>query len=96
MIVTNLFLDVLMLRGESARFATTSMRFKLPALALEDIENHLDSIECLDSIIALEFVDEQVLKQARKAWDDFTEFIVISSHPGCNRDGERAPYMYVF
>ena len=85
-----------MLRGEGARFATTSMSFKLPTLALEDIENQLDSIECLDSIIALEFVDEQVLKQARKAWDDLTEFIVISSHPGCNRDGERAPYVYVF
>jgi len=72
------------------------MNFKLPALALEDIESHLDNIECLDSAIALKFVDEQDLKQSRSGWDDLPEFIVISSHPGCNEDGERAPYMQVF
>jgi hypothetical protein len=91
--VTDLLSDVPLLRGESARFATTSMSFKLHALALEDIESRLDNIECLDSAIVLKFVDEQVLKQARKEWDNLSEFIVVSSHPGCHGDGERAPYM---
>jgi hypothetical protein len=89
----NLLLDVSLLRGESARFATTTMSFKLPALALEDIESKLDDIECLDSTIVLRFADEQVLTQARRGWDGLSEFIVVSSHPGCNGDGERAPYM---
>jgi hypothetical protein len=92
-VITELLLDVSLLRGESARFVKTSMSFKLPALALEDIESHLDNIECLDSAIVLKFVDEQVLKQARREWDDLSEFIVVSSHPGCNGDGERAPYL---
>jgi len=89
-------LDVSLLRGESARFATTSMNFKLPALALEDIESQLDDIECLNSTIVLKFADERVLTRARKGWDGLSEFIVVSSHPSCNGDGERAPYMYVF
>ena len=93
MVVMDLLLDVSLLRGESARFAKTSMSFKLPTLALEDIESHLDDIECLDSAIVIKFGDEQVLKQARRGWDDLSEFIVVSSHPGCNGDGERAPYM---
>lgn len=90
--VTDLLLDVSLLRGESARFAKTSMSFKLPALALEDIERHVENIECSDSAIVLEFEDEQVLKQARRGWDELSEFIVVSSHQGCNGDGERAPY----
>jgi hypothetical protein len=88
-----LLLDASLLRGENARFAKTSMSFKLPALALEDIESHLENIECLGSTIVLEFADEQVLRQARKEWDGLSKFIVISSHPGCNGDGKRAPYM---
>jgi hypothetical protein len=69
------------------------MRFKLPALALEVIETHLENIECADSVIVLDFMDELALKQAKREWDRLPKFIVISSHPGCNEDGERAPYV---
>lgn len=89
-------LDTSLLRGASARFAKTSMRFKLPALNLEDIESHLENIQCLESVIIIEFADDLVLKQAKETWDGMYKFIVISSHPGCNGDGERAPYVLVF
>jgi hypothetical protein len=91
--VTNLLLDMSLLRGASARFAKTHMSFKLPALALEDIESHLANIECSDSVIVLEFAHELDLTEASREWDGLSKFIVISSHPGCNGDGERAPYM---
>jgi hypothetical protein len=92
-IVTYLLLDKSLTSSASARFAKTCMSYKLPALALEDIESHLENIKCSDSVIVLEFVHEVILEQARKEWDDLSEFIAISSHPGCNGDGERAPYV---
>jgi len=92
-ILTASLLDMSLLRGASARFAKTSMRFKLPALALEVIETHLENIECADSVIVLDFMDELALKQAKREWDKLPKFIVISSHPGCNEDGERVPYV---
>jgi hypothetical protein len=96
MIVTFSLIDTSLLIGASARFAKTFMHLKLPALGLEDIESHVERIECSESAIVIEFVDESVLEQAKGEWDGLDEFIVISSHPGCNGDGERAPYMSVF
>jgi hypothetical protein len=86
-------LDVSLLHGASARFAKTSTRFKLPALALEDIESHLESVQCSDSVLVLDFMDELALRQAKGEWDGLSNFILISSHPSCNKDGERAPYV---
>jgi hypothetical protein len=91
--VTGSPLDVSLLRGTSARFAKTSTRFKIPALALEEIESHLENIECYHSFIVLKFVNEVALRQAKGQWDSLSKFIVISSHPGCNGDGQRALYV---
>ncbi len=95
-IVTNLLLDVSLLSGASARFAKTSMNFRLPTLDLESIEIHLENIQCSDSAILIEFADDLLLREAKEEWDSLSEFTVITSHPGCNGDGERAPYVSVF
>jgi hypothetical protein len=69
------------------------MRYKLPALALEEIESHVKNIECSQTTITIEFGDVQILDEAKSEWDQYSEFLIISSHPGCNDNGDRAPYL---
>ncbi|PQE30422.1 GPI anchored protein [Rutstroemia sp. NJR-2017a WRK4] len=81
------------LRGMESRFATTSMRYKLPAVALEDIELNVKNIVCSDSAIIINFPSASLLAKAEREWGGLAEFLVISSHAGCNDDGARAPYL---
>jgi hypothetical protein len=37
----------------------------MPALALEEIESHLENIECYHLFIVLKFVNEVALRQAK-------------------------------
>lgn len=69
------------------------MKYSLPTVNLEDIELHIADITCSNSNIAVEFRDYQTLEIAKKSWDVAPEFFVITSHAGCNNDGERAPYL---
>jgi hypothetical protein len=69
------------------------MKYNLPTINLEDIELHIADIQCSASTIAVEFRDYQTLTLAKKRWDTSPEFFVVSSHAGCNKDGERAPYL---
>lgn len=71
------------------------MKYKLPALILEDIEMDVEEIQCSGSAITVEFADQETLKIARKSWDDISEFLIVSSHAGCNENGERAPHLLV-
>ncbi|KAK6599099.1 hypothetical protein H4I96_08303 [Botrytis cinerea] len=89
------------IRGAHSRFASTSMKYKLPAVALEDIELNVKNIVCSKSTIILQFPSENLLLGAKKEWKDLSEFLVISSHAGCNDQNARAPYLvsnveYVF
>lgn len=70
------------------------MKYSLPTINLEDIELHIADIQCYGSSIAVEFRDFQTLNLAEKSWDGIPEFFIITSHPGCNKDGERAPHLY--
>lgn len=81
------------LSGGRSRFVKTHTKYKLPALVLEDIEMVVGGIECTRSSITLQFPDRQTLDAIRPSWDNLGAFFVISSHPGCNADGERAPYL---
>jgi hypothetical protein len=76
-----------------SRFATTSMRYKLPAVALEDIELNVKNIVCSDSAIIINFPSASLLAKAEREWEGLAEFLVISSHAGCNDEGARAPYL---
>jgi hypothetical protein len=69
------------------------MKYRLPTITLEDIELHIMEIQCSGSTIAIEFPNQQTLESAKKTWDSIPEFLVISSHPGCNEDGERASHL---
>ena len=69
------------------------MKYNLPTINLEDIELHIADIQCSPSTIAVEFRDHETLNVAKKSWDTIPEFFAVSSHAGCNKDGERAPYL---
>ncbi len=86
-------LDSALLSGSSSRFATTSMKYKWPAIVLEEIEEDIEQFQCSKSAITVQFKDQLSLEYGREAWADLSEFLLVSSHPGCNEDGERAPYL---
>jgi hypothetical protein len=81
------------LPGWNSRFAKTDTKYKLPALVLEDIEEDVADIRCSDSTITVEFSESHSLKAVRPSWDNLGPFLIISSHIGCNEDGERKPYL---
>lgn len=93
--LTDHIIDASLLRGANSRFAKTTMKYRLLALTLEDIEENVKEIQCSESSITVQFDYQSTMDHARGAWDSLSEFLIISSHPGCNDDGERAPYLYV-
>ncbi|KAF7861796.1 hypothetical protein EAF04_007679 [Stromatinia cepivora] len=88
-----LLIDDSILRGAHSRFATTSMKYRLPAVTLEDIELHVKNIMCSESTIIIDFPSSNLLTEAEMEWKDLSEVFVISSHAGCNGEGARAPYL---
>ncbi|KAF2648810.1 hypothetical protein K491DRAFT_612001 [Lophiostoma macrostomum CBS 122681] len=72
---------------------TFSSRLKLssktPVLNLEEIEHHLVDVQCSDGAMKLHFVDSS---SARDATHACSNGAIITSHQGCNAEGERAVY----
>lgn len=80
--------------GSTSQFAAQlGMQFKIPALLLEDVEHHIESIGCYPSKIHLYFKSARVLKRTYKEFTSVDSFFLITSHEGCNEDGERNPHM---
>lgn len=65
---------------------------EIPVLVLEDIEQHLSDIQCTDSSIKLSFSSESAALDARHACHHEKGAYVITSHKGCNTEGERNVY----
>ena len=84
------------IRGSQSPFAAhVRLSSTLPTLLLEDNDSHLEHIACHESTIEIEFYDHAA---ASAAWGEVQtrpEMIAITSHPGCNADGERKPYLFV-
>jgi hypothetical protein len=81
------------LPGWNSRFAKTETKYKLPALILEDIEEDVEGIRCSESTITIRFSESWNLDAVRSSWDNIVPFIIVTSHIGCNEDGERKPYL---
>ena len=80
--------------GSASQFAAKlGMQFKIPALMLEDVEHHIESIGCYSSKIHLHFRSSELLQQAHNEFLSIDSFLLITSHQDCNEDGERNPYM---
>lgn len=91
--VTYSFAERPSLPGWNSRFARTQTKYKLPTLSLEDIEEDVEHIRCSDSTITVQFSETQNLEDVRPHWDNLGPFMLITSHIGCNEDGERKPYL---
>ena len=68
------------------------MSARLPTVVLEEIEHHFDEIMCLNSFIYLYFSTFETAELAFAKFSTMEEFFVITSHQGCNNDGEREAY----
>lgn len=75
---------------------TTRVRAKSdrPVLNLEEFEGHLESVECADSgsKITLTFPEGSGSRTVEKMAREYRDGTVITSHEGCNADGERSAY----
>ena len=80
------------LEGAEPFGASMLVETKHPALVLEDIDSYLTSIQCSRSGISLGFQSSQQSIAAEKAWNT-SDFLVFTSHRGCNKNGERQPYL---
>ncbi|KAF2115304.1 hypothetical protein BDV96DRAFT_646316 [Lophiotrema nucula] len=63
-----------------------------PILNLEDIEHHLHDVKCSAGSMKLHFVDTVSARDARHVCSDEHGGFIITSHYGCNEEGERAVY----
>lgn len=81
------------IRSDAQFGAKLGMQFKTPTLLLEDIEHHVETIACSKDGIHLHFLSEESLAHAHEEFRNVNAFFLISSHEGCNADGERDPYL---
>lgn len=80
--------------GSASQFAARlRMTASRPALALEEIEDQLDGITCYDSYIVLGFIAAETLQLAYEEITKVDQFLIITSHEGCNHDGERDAHL---
>lgn len=80
--------------GSNTQFgARLGMQFKIPALILEDIEHHIESITCHKTEIHLHFSSAELLRRAHNEIANVDSFLLVTSHQGCNEDGERNPHV---
>ncbi|KAI4945203.1 hypothetical protein J4E91_008181 [Alternaria rosae] len=63
-----------------------------PLLNLEEHEHHLRDVQCGDDMMKLHFVDTSSARDARAACHDADGGLIITSHEGCNDEGERSVY----
>jgi hypothetical protein len=75
--------------------ANVHLKSSLPIFFLEEDDAHFEKVACLDSKIELGFHDMAILRNACDEIKRHPEVLIITSHPGCNADGERVPYRSV-
>ena len=60
---------------------------------LEDIEGHINDISCSQEGIRLRFNRVDVFAHAHKEFKSVENFLLVTSHEGCNEAGERDPHL---
>lgn len=79
--------------SRSSFVAQVGMNFKMATLLLEEIEHHTTRIACINSMVRLYFDSAEALQYAYEEFARADKFLLITSHLGCNDDGERVPYL---
>ncbi|KKA23079.1 GPI anchored protein [Rasamsonia emersonii CBS 393.64] len=77
---------------DSVFAASLSVKSREPLLVVEDLENELKDVVCSNSQISLFFNAPGGFDAVKEAFQLNGSFIVVTSHDGCNLDGERATY----
>ncbi|KAL2002795.1 hypothetical protein VTN02DRAFT_5897 [Thermoascus thermophilus] len=72
--------------------ATLAVKSHSPILVLEELENALENVLCSESQISLVFDSIENVYAIRKEIGTSSSFVVVTSHNGCNSEGERATY----
>ncbi|EAW11621.1 putative GPI anchored protein [Aspergillus clavatus NRRL 1] len=78
--------------AESVFATTLSVKSKWPILSLEELDHHLEDVTCSESHIEMFFASIEQFQSTQQELERTTELIVVTSHRGCNSDGERSAY----
>ncbi|KAI4124675.1 MAG: hypothetical protein LQ338_004675, partial [Usnochroma carphineum] len=73
--------------------AQVQLSTKLPTLALEDIDHHLDYTSCSENSVRLGFATTSAKEATLREFKSNQEFYLITMHNTCNEDGERNVYL---
>jgi hypothetical protein len=73
--------------------ALLSVEAELPIFVLEDIEQEVRSILCSGSVIQLVLSSPAHFKSLKQNLLGVPEFILVTAHEGCNKDGHRTPFL---
>ena len=65
---------------------------KLPTLAIEEVESHLYDVVCTESTVELIFSTQELWEEALVEFTTPSQFMLVTSHAGCNEEGERNIY----
>ncbi|KAL8909501.1 MAG: hypothetical protein Q9207_000181 [Kuettlingeria erythrocarpa] len=80
--------------GDDNRLAAqVHLTTKLPTLALEDIDHHIDYVLCSKTSILLGFVTASSKQAAIEELRSNDIFYLVTSHGTCNNNGERNVYL---
>jgi hypothetical protein len=59
---------------------------------MEELEHHLEDVQCADGMIRMSFVDKSSARDAFHACHGENSALIVTSHQSCNEEGERAVY----
>ncbi|KAL4920893.1 hypothetical protein BDW62DRAFT_198346 [Aspergillus aurantiobrunneus] len=71
---------------------TLDVESRWPILALEDLDAGLDSVSCTAFEIQLSFAAIAAEEAFKEAIEDTPEFVIVTSHDGCDLEGERSAH----
>jgi len=75
---------------DSTFASTVRLSADRPILVLEEFEHSIKNLRCNPSGIDIAFASGSACAAAMAAWEKVGDAIVVTSHEGCNEDGERA------
>lgn len=78
--------------GESVFASRVQIESDVPILVLEDIEHHLNGVECTDSAIKLSFENKSGAEAVRHACHHENGSYAITSHITCNSEESRSVF----
>lgn len=78
--------------GESVFASRIQIESDVPILVLEDIEHHLNGVECTDSAIKLSFENKSGAEAVRHACHHENGSYAITSHITCNSEESRSVF----